>query len=901
MGHDGRITGGGTCGELIRRFDWRATSLGPLAGWPESLVTLVRLMLASRQPMFIVWGRDRITLYNDGYAEILQAKHPAIGQPFAAIWPEIWDDLAGIVERAYAGEAVQMDDIPLVMTRRGYPEETHFAFSYTPVRDDRGEVHGFFCACTETTGHVLEHRRSLLRAELTDRLRDLDDEEEIRALAARLLSRHLGGARVGCAEADAEGGMFSLRIGWTRDAEEITGSYRIEDFGPGIAGALRAGRSIRCPDVTRDPATADFAAAFAAQSVRSFAATPLVRSGRLAAVCLAVAPAPRHWARGDVALIHEVGERVWNAVERLRALTRQQDSEDQLRLALDAAKAGTFQYWPDPGQPPLVSASLKRLFGFAAGQTPSIADFVARIHPEDRAEVRARMQRSLERGEGHYLEYRVQRPDGSLVHVASRAEPVPVPNGGTACLRGALLDITDRKAAEAEQTRLAAAADRARALLQAVAETTQDLIYVKDLDRRLLFLNPATARALGQPAERLLDTLEAQWYPVAEEADAVGENDRKVIESGTSQRFEETVTGPDGARVYLSTKAPLRDAEGRITGVVGVTKDVTSLRAVERETRRERELLRAIIDSIPVMIAVYDPSVNMMLLNREFERLTGWSTESAAGISLMEEVYPDPAYRAEVWRFMQSCTGWMDIRMRTREGDTLETSWANVRLADDRLVGIGLDITDRKQAERHRKLLVDELNHRVKNTLAVVQAIAAQSFRPVPGAAEAQRAFSGRLAALAAAHDLLTATNWEAAELGALARASIGAACGSPEAIALAGPRVVLPPKQALTLAMALHELCTNAAKYGALSVPQGRIALTWQTGRGAAARTLTLTWRESGGPEVTAPARRGFGTLMIEQALAQDFDGEVQLAFDPGGLACRMTGTVRRTAPAAP
>lgn len=118
-----------------------------------------------------------------------------------------------------------MDDIPPVMTRRGHPEETHFSFSYTPVRDDRGAVRAFFCACTEITDHVLEHRRSLLRAELTDRLRDLDDgEEEIRALVARLLARHLRGARVGCAEAEPEGGRFSVRIGWTRGGEDVTGS-----------------------------------------------------------------------------------------------------------------------------------------------------------------------------------------------------------------------------------------------------------------------------------------------------------------------------------------------------------------------------------------------------------------------------------------------------------------------------------------------------------------------------------------------------------------------------------------------------------------------------------------------------------------------------------------------------
>lgn len=226
----------------------------------------------------------------------------------------------------------------------------------------------------------------------------------------------------------------------------------MKDFGPGVADALRAGRAVRCPDVSRAPDTDAFAAAFEALAVRSFVAAPLVRSGDVAGICLAVVPAPRHWAKGDVALIHEVGERVWNAVERLRAPADRQHSEERLRLALEAAQAGTFQCWPDPDRPPLVSDSLLRLFGFAPGERPTAADFIARIHPEDRAFVRDRMHRSMDRAEGHFLEYRVQRPDGSIVYLASRAEPVQGPDGGAACMRGALPDITERNAAEAEQT-----------------------------------------------------------------------------------------------------------------------------------------------------------------------------------------------------------------------------------------------------------------------------------------------------------------------------------------------------------------------------------------------------------------------------------------------------------------
>ena len=150
------LSGGGAMGALIRGRDWSATPLGRPEGWPQSLKTLVVVMLGSNQPMFVVWSMEQTLLYNDAYAEILALKHPeALGRPFLEVWDEIRSDLIPIVEQAYAGEPVHMHNIELLMHRRGYPEETHFAFSYTPVSGENGEVAGIFCPCTEITGQVL--------------------------------------------------------------------------------------------------------------------------------------------------------------------------------------------------------------------------------------------------------------------------------------------------------------------------------------------------------------------------------------------------------------------------------------------------------------------------------------------------------------------------------------------------------------------------------------------------------------------------------------------------------------------------------------------------------------------------------------------------------------------------
>lgn len=169
------MIGGGEMGAAIRAYRWIDTPLGAPEQWPSSLKALVGVLLDAKQPMFVVWGPDQTLLYNDGYATVLAGKHPgALGRPFLGVWSELKADLTPIVEQAYAGSAVHMDDITLVMERRGFREETHFAFSYTPIRGEEGNVQGFFCACTEITDQVFADRRSAAEREGLFRLsRDL--------------------------------------------------------------------------------------------------------------------------------------------------------------------------------------------------------------------------------------------------------------------------------------------------------------------------------------------------------------------------------------------------------------------------------------------------------------------------------------------------------------------------------------------------------------------------------------------------------------------------------------------------------------------------------------------------------------------------------------------------------
>ncbi|MBA1155672.1 sensor histidine kinase [Microvirga mediterraneensis] len=206
-----------------------------------------------------------------------------------------------------------------------------------------------------------------------------------------------------------------------------------------------------------------------------------------------------------------------------------------------------------------------------------------------------------------------------------------------------------------------------------------------------------------------------------------------------------------------------------------------------------------------------------------------------------------------------------------------------------RVVGIHQDITDRKRWEEHQVLLINELNHRVKNTLATVQSIASQTLRNASTMDEARFAMESRLFALSRAHDVLTRENWESANLRDIVREAMAPYRHEREnRVNVQGPPVRLAPRMALATAMALQELATNAVKYGALSNPTGTLGIRWQV-IGTDTPRLHLVWSEEGGPPVQAPRRRGFGTRLIERSLASDLNGQADISFTPEGVICTV------------
>lgn len=202
-----------------------------------------------------------------------------------------------------------------------------------------------------------------------------------------------------------------------------------------------------------------------------------------------------------------------------------------------------------------------------------------------------------------------------------------------------------------------------------------------------------------------------------------------------------------------------------------------------------------------------------------------------------------------------------------------------------RMAGVSLDITDRRRAEERQKLMLNELNHRVKNTLTAVQSIAFQTLRSARTPAEFKDAFEARLLALSETHNLLTRENWEGADLREVITNELDALGGEGRAIFEPGPDIHLSPKATVAIGMGIHELATNAVKYGALSVARGILTIGWRVRDGC----LELNWRESNGPAVTPPERRGFGSRLLERGLASELGGRVELVYGEQGVTCFM------------
>jgi PAS domain S-box-containing protein len=361
---------------------------------------------------------------------------------------------------------------------------------------------------------------------------------------------------------------------------------------------------------------------------------------------------------------------------------------------------------------------------------------------------------------------------------------------------------------------------------------------------------------------------------------------------------------PGGTRVTILVNIdPFFEDDGTIVGAVNCFQDISELKRVEAELHDSERRLRDLLEALPAAVYTTDTAGRLTFYNQAAIVLWGCRPElgTASWCGSWRLCWPDgrpmphdECPMAVALKEDRPIQGAEAVAVRPDGTHVPFLAYPTpLRDASGALIGavnMLVDITERKEAEARQRVLSDELNHRVKNTLAVVQALAAQTLCTAGMPQEKCAAFESRLFALSTTHDQLTRERWEYADLLSLIqdifapyRSSLG------DRLRLDGTPVRLSPKAALTLAMVLNELTTNAAKYGSLSVKAGRLDVSWSIAGQGGERSLSIDWRESHGPAVLEPEQRGFGTRFVERGVRQQLQGTAVIDFDPAGFRCTI------------
>jgi len=426
-----------------------------------------------------------------------------------------------------------------------------------------------------------------------------------------------------------------------------------------------------------------------------------------------------------------------------------------------------------------------------------------------------------------------------------------------------------------------------------VLESLPAAVYITDHAGRITFFNEAAVALWGRRPEPgsewrgLWKLFRADGTPLPVDEYPIAQ----ALREGRPIRGVEAVgERPDGTRVpFLPFPTPLYDESGTLIGAVNMLIDLTDRKRAEQYERR----LAAIVESSDDAILSKDLNGIINSWNSGAERLFGYTAEEVIGKSILMLIPPDHADEEpkilERIRRGERIEHYETIRRR-KDGTLVEISLSvsPLRNAEGRVIGaskIARDITERRRAQEQQTLLLRELKHRIKNTLATVQAIVRQTLRGATP--EEQAAFVGRIQALARAQDVLTDENWNRAPLRAVVIQAVEAFNdANRERILLDGSADIwLDADQSFRLTMALHELATNAVKYGALSTPGGQVRVSWELLQDSDKRAR-LHWQEIGGPPVTPPRQKGFGSLLIERIL-EGGTSATRLEFKPEGVAC--------------
>jgi two-component system, chemotaxis family, CheB/CheR fusion protein len=421
-------------------------------------------------------------------------------------------------------------------------------------------------------------------------------------------------------------------------------------------------------------------------------------------------------------------------------------------------------------------------------------------------------------------------------------------------------------------------------------------IYTTDAAGRITYYNEAAATLWGCRPELGKSEFCGSWKLYWPDGSPMRHEECPMaacLKEGRSIRGLDAVAErPDGTRIaFMPFPTPIFDSTGILTGAVNMLVDITERKWTELAAQR----LAAIVDSSEDAIISKDLNGIIESWNHGAERLFGYEAGEVLGKSILIIIPPDQHYEEQ--RILESIRRGQRIEhyetVRRRKDGTLVDISLTVSPVKDgfgRILGaskIARDITERKRAQARQELLTREIQHRTKNLFAVVQSVVARSFAGKRSVEEAKNAVLSRLTSLAQTHVMLIDQNWVGADLGEVVAAEM-APYGNR--VKINGPQVLLNPKAAQNFALAIHELATNAAKYGALSNGVGSVDITWIISLTNESGKLCFRWQERGGPAVSIPKRKGFGSTVLEIVMGDCYGAQPHVEFASSGVVYQLT-----------
>jgi PAS domain S-box-containing protein len=489
------------------------------------------------------------------------------------------------------------------------------------------------------------------------------------------------------------------------------------------------------------------------------------------------------------------------------------------------------------------------------------------------------------------MEAVAERPDGTRIPFIPYPTPVFDASGMFTGAVNMLVDISERKRAEADlaerQAQLAVFVEHAPA---AIAMFDRDMRYLAVSRRYILdFRLPQGAQLIGRSHYEVFPEVPQRWRDIH----------ARVLGGEALSNEEDQFTRQDGRIEWTGwSMAPWRGGDGQIGGAVLFTEVTTEQVEARRALADSEARFRATFENAAVGVALVGTEGAILRANNSFARMLGYSAEELGTKAFQDLTHPDDVAnnlsvlnKTLVGEAESYC---IEKRYVRKDGGIVWASLAVgcVRKTDggvDYFVSVVQDITERKRVEEQQRTLLAELDHRVKNALATVSAVVSQTQQESRSVADFVAALDGRIRSMATTHELLSSHRWQGVSLSDLVRRELApyATCDNTE---IDGPGIFLKPEAGQAMAMVLHELATNAAKYGALSTKSGRVSIRWDRHLNGQPRPhLVFEWQEIGGPPVVALGKSSYGTSTIRELIPYEFGGTVDLVSAPEGVRCRL------------